>query len=164
MISWLKLLRFHESKPWNPIIASVFYRAGIIEKWGSGTLNIIERCEKNGNPLPTWEVRTESVVTTFFPSTFFLTGKHPEEKTEILTIYASEKEEQVNAKVGFDPLELQKMIMTYIEEHKSIKRAKVADLCNIGPHQATRLLKKLATEGKIILRGRRKGAFYERNI
>lgn len=37
-----KLTRPHESKPWNPIIASVFYRAGVIEKWGMGTLNIIK--------------------------------------------------------------------------------------------------------------------------
>jgi ATP-dependent DNA helicase RecG len=45
-----KLTRPHESKPWNPIIASVFYRAGVIEKWGMGTLNIIDWCKENGNP------------------------------------------------------------------------------------------------------------------
>lgn len=74
-----KLSRPHESKPWNPIIASVFYRAGVIEKWGMGTLNIIDWCKENGNPKPTWEVRAESVVTTFLPSVFFATGKTPEE-------------------------------------------------------------------------------------
>lgn len=26
----------HESRPWNPLIASVFYRRGIIETWGQG--------------------------------------------------------------------------------------------------------------------------------
>ncbi|KIC75913.1 hypothetical protein DB42_EL00050 [Neochlamydia sp. EPS4] len=77
-----KLTRPHESKPWNPIIASVFYRAGIIEKWGMGTLNIIDWCKENGNPKPTWEVRAESVVTTFLPSSFFATGKRPEEQAE----------------------------------------------------------------------------------
>lgn len=56
-----KLTRPHESKPWNPIIAIVFYRAGVIEKWGMGTLNIIDWCKENGNPKPTWEVRTEKV-------------------------------------------------------------------------------------------------------
>lgn len=76
-----KLSRPHESKPWNPIIASVFYRAGVIEKWGMGTLNIIDWCKENGNPKPTWEVRAESVVTTFLPSSFFSTGKRPEEQT-----------------------------------------------------------------------------------
>jgi ATP-dependent DNA helicase RecG len=73
-----KLARPHESKPWNPIIANVFYRAGIIEKWGIGTLNIIDRCKENGNPKPNWEVRAESVVTTFLPSSLFVTGKRSE--------------------------------------------------------------------------------------
>lgn len=77
-----KLTMPHESKPWNPIIASVFYRAGVIEKWGMGTLNIIDWCKENENPKPTWEVRAESVITTFLPSSFFATGKRPEEQVE----------------------------------------------------------------------------------
>jgi ATP-dependent DNA helicase RecG len=44
----------HPSKPWNPLIASVFYRAGVIEQWGSGTLNILDWCKANGNPPPQW--------------------------------------------------------------------------------------------------------------
>lgn len=78
-----KLTKPHESKPWNPIIASVFYRAGVIEKWGMGTLNIIDWCKENGNPKPTWEVRAESVVTTFLPSGFFATGEMPEERPKL---------------------------------------------------------------------------------
>ena len=78
-----KLSRPHESKPWNPIIASVFYRAGVIEKWGMGTLNIIDWCKENGNPKPSWEVRAESVVTTFLPSVFFATGEMPEERPKL---------------------------------------------------------------------------------
>ncbi len=61
------LFKPHESRPWNPLIANVFYRAGIIEKWGTGTLNIIEWCKENGNPLPEWNVRAGSVVLTFKP-------------------------------------------------------------------------------------------------
>jgi predicted HTH transcriptional regulator len=34
-----KLSRPHESKPWNPIIAYVFYCAGIIEKCGDPEYN-----------------------------------------------------------------------------------------------------------------------------
>lgn len=51
---------------WN--IANVFYRAGIIEKWGTGTLNIIEWCKENKNPLPEWSIRSGSVILTFKPS------------------------------------------------------------------------------------------------
>ena len=77
-----QLTRPHESKPWNPIIASVFYRVGVIEKWGMGTLNIIDWCKENGNPKPIWEVRAESVVTTFLPSSFFATEKKLGEEGE----------------------------------------------------------------------------------
>jgi ATP-dependent DNA helicase RecG len=63
-----KLSRPHESKPWNPIIANVFYRAGIIEKWGSGTLNIIDWCKGNSNPKPSWIEQSRSVVLKFLPN------------------------------------------------------------------------------------------------
>lgn len=62
-----KLVEPHESKPWNPIMASVFYRAGIIERWGTGTLNIIEWCRTNGNPAPKWSEQTGSVFVSFSP-------------------------------------------------------------------------------------------------
>lgn len=45
----------HESRPWNPLIAGVFYRAGVIETWGSGTVRMIEGCRASGRPLPEWE-------------------------------------------------------------------------------------------------------------
>ncbi len=63
-----KLAQPHESKPWNPIIANVFYRAGIIERWGSGTLNILDWCRENGNPPPTWQEQAGSVYVTFWPA------------------------------------------------------------------------------------------------
>ena len=63
---------------------------------------------------------------------------------------------------GFDPIQQEQMILSYIKEHRTIKRAEAADLCRIGPHQATRLLQKMAEEGKIILKGSRRGSVYER--
>ena len=63
-----KLTRPHESQPWNPIIANVFYRAGIIERWGAGTLNIVDWCIENGNPNPTWKEQAGSVYITFLPA------------------------------------------------------------------------------------------------
>lgn len=62
------LSRPHESRPWNPIIASVFYRAGIIERWGSGTLNIVDWCAENGNPPPKWREEASSIFVTFAPA------------------------------------------------------------------------------------------------
>jgi ATP-dependent DNA helicase RecG len=57
-----KLAGPHESKPWNPIIANVFYRAGIIERLRMGTLNIIGWCFENGNPPPVWSQQQSGPV------------------------------------------------------------------------------------------------------
>jgi hypothetical protein len=46
-----KLAEPHQSRPWNPIVASVFYRAGIIEQWGTGTLKVVDWCRDNANPV-----------------------------------------------------------------------------------------------------------------
>jgi ATP-dependent DNA helicase RecG len=63
-----KLHRPHESHPWNPLIASVFFLAGVIEKWGTGTLNIIEWCREIGAAPPVWQDQAGSVMVTFFPA------------------------------------------------------------------------------------------------
>ena len=62
---------------------------------------------------------------------------------------------------GFDPIQQEQMVIKFIEKHGSIKRADTADLCKIGPFQATRLLRRLVKEGKIVFKGKGKGTFYE---
>ena len=42
------LKKTHLSIPRNILLANVFYKAGFIESWGSGTLKIIEYCKKSG--------------------------------------------------------------------------------------------------------------------
>jgi len=66
-----KLAQPHQSRPWNPIIASVFYRTGIIEQWGTGTLKVIDWCGGNANPAPIWKETSGSVVVTFRPAPGF---------------------------------------------------------------------------------------------
>jgi ATP-dependent DNA helicase RecG len=63
-----KLTLPHESRPWNPIVANVLYRAGVIERWGMGTLNILDWCRDNGNPPPAWAEHAGSVYVTFAPA------------------------------------------------------------------------------------------------
>lgn len=44
----------HQSVPRNKLISTIFYEAGLIEKWGSGTNRIIEECRKYGLADPEW--------------------------------------------------------------------------------------------------------------
>jgi predicted HTH transcriptional regulator len=55
----------HESKPWNPMIASVFYRRGIIETWGRGIQKITRLLQEAGQELPELSSVAGSVLLTF---------------------------------------------------------------------------------------------------
>lgn len=46
------LKREHTSKPRNKLLAMVFYYAGLIEKWGTGTTRIVSLCREHGLPEP----------------------------------------------------------------------------------------------------------------
>jgi ATP-dependent DNA helicase RecG len=63
---------------------------------------------------------------------------------------------------GFEPIQQEQMVLSYIEKHGSIKRADTSDLCRISPFQATRLLKRMEVKKIILAKGQGKGTFYER--
>ena len=47
-----KLSSVHASRPVNPVLANPVYLTGYIEQMGTGTTDIIERCEKAGLRTP----------------------------------------------------------------------------------------------------------------
>jgi ATP-dependent DNA helicase RecG len=50
------LTKPHASRPWNPLIAQCFYRRGIIDAWGRGTIKMAELTERAGLATPEFEV------------------------------------------------------------------------------------------------------------
>ena len=60
----------HESLPWNPIIADVFYRRGIIESWGRGINKMVELVTLAGLPEPEITEAAGCVTVTFRPSKY----------------------------------------------------------------------------------------------
>jgi ATP-dependent DNA helicase RecG len=47
-----QLLSKHASIPFNPDVASVFFRAGMIESWGRGIERLLEACQEAHTPTP----------------------------------------------------------------------------------------------------------------
>ncbi|MFN8670257.1 MAG: putative DNA binding domain-containing protein [Gemmatimonadaceae bacterium] len=60
----------HESLPWNPLIAGVLYRCGVIEQWGRGTLRMSELTKAAGLPRPEIESIAGAVVVRFRPGRY----------------------------------------------------------------------------------------------
>ncbi len=58
----------HLSRPRNPLIAEVFYRRGLVERWGRGTQKIVELCLRAGHPEPEFLEIAGAVGVRFLPS------------------------------------------------------------------------------------------------
>jgi ATP-dependent DNA helicase RecG len=61
------LMQPHDSIPYNPDIANVFYRAGYIETWGQGIQKICDECTALGAELPKYEI-IGTGIRVYFPA------------------------------------------------------------------------------------------------
>ena len=61
---------------------------------------------------------------------------------------------------GFDALQQEQMVLTYVSRHGAITRREAAQLCQLSPEQAGRLLRRLRDERKLEQIGERRHARY----
>lgn len=64
------LFRPHESLPWNPLIARVFYLRGIVERWGRGIERMVELMDAAGLARPEIEAAAGAVTVRFRPTAY----------------------------------------------------------------------------------------------
>jgi len=117
----------HASIPRNPLIAEPLYLARYIEKAGSGTLDMIDRCGEAGLPSPDFEERAGQFVTTIWRD--WLTA-------EVIS--------------GFDLNERQQKAVAYLKVHGRINNAQYRDLTGISSRTALRELRQLADIGLLV--------------
>ena len=60
------LKKKHPSRPRNPRLADVFFKGGLIEAWGRGTIKIINECINLGLPEPEIEIVGGGISVTLF--------------------------------------------------------------------------------------------------
>jgi len=59
------LQKKHPSIPYNPLVASAFFRAGYIEAWGRGIEKINNECKMAGVPAPEINYEFAGLMITF---------------------------------------------------------------------------------------------------
>ena len=57
-----KLFAKHSSKPFNPKLAEIFFKSGMIEAWGRGFDKISEACAKYNSPLPEYTIDDSGIM------------------------------------------------------------------------------------------------------
>ena len=64
---------------------------------------------------------------------------------------------------GIEPIQREQMILQFVDAHGRITRSQAADLCQIGGREARAALEKLVNRGELVVRGEKRGAYYERS-
>lgn len=127
----------HASIPRNPLIAEPLYLARYIEKAGSGTLDMIERCRDIGLPEPDFEQRAGQWVVTLW--------------RDWLTV-------EIMDRLGLN--DRQKLAVRFIKTHGRITSAEYQKLTNVSRQTATRDLDELVQKAVASRHGAKRGAYY----
>jgi ATP-dependent DNA helicase RecG len=64
---------------------------------------------------------------------------------------------------GIEPIQREQMVLQFVDAHGRITRSQAADLCQIGGREARSVLEKLVNRGDLVVRGEKRGAYYERS-
>jgi ATP-dependent DNA helicase RecG len=131
------LTKKHTSRPRNPVLANVFFKAGLVEAWGRGTLKIIEECKKHGLPEPEFAILNGGLSVTIFKDRF--------------------TESQIEK---LDLNERQKKAVYYVKEKGSITNQKYNELYDVSRSTALRDLEELLSKEIFSRSGEGKGTIY----
>ena len=110
----------HDSRLRNPLLAQVFYFAGWIERWGSGTTMIVEFCRQQDLPEPDF---------------------HSEKGRFEVTFYKDPYTEERLREMGLN--ERQVKAVVYVKEKGQITNKRYQELTGVSKPTATRDLEKL---------------------
>ncbi|HET7566191.1 MAG TPA: ATP-binding protein [Gemmatimonadaceae bacterium] len=65
---------------------------------------------------------------------------------------------------GIEPIQRERMVLQYVDTHARITRSQAAELCQVGGREARAVLEKLVKRGELVVRGERRGSYYERPV
>jgi len=129
------LKKKHSSRPHNPILASTFFKGGLIEAWGRGTIKIINECKKAGLPEPIIEYSSGGISVTILKNQF-------DEKSLIEKGLSTR---QIKA-------------IEYLKENRNITNKIYQEICEVSKATATRDLTELIEKFKLLERSGEVGA------
>ena len=143
------LMEPHNSRPYNPDIANVFYRAGYIEHWGRGIQKICDACRELGAELPVYELVGNGLRVHFKALESALID---EPKTP--------NRQDVGKDVGLE-VGLAEKIIDLILDNSEIKMSEMAEKLAVTTRTIERKMKKLRESGCVIHVGGRRYGHWE---
>ena len=95
-----KLLGKHPSHPFNPLLASAFFRAGYVESWGRGIEKMCRECTNHKTPAPIFDASMSGLMLTFKANPVHLAAAVGEASARALLGAAGEVTGEVTGEVS----------------------------------------------------------------
>ena len=143
------LMQPHDSIPYNPDIANVFYRAGYIETWGQGIQKICDECVALGAEIPKYEI-IGTGLRVYFPAL----------KSALIDQPKTPNRQGVGKDVGLE-VGLAEKIIDLILEDPEIKMSEMAEKLEVTTRTIEREMKKLRESGRVIRVGGKRYGHWE---
>ncbi|MBD5553986.1 MAG: winged helix-turn-helix transcriptional regulator [Roseburia sp.] len=135
------LLGAHTSKPYNPDIARVFYRASYIESWGRGIQKICDACKSLGTKEPEYIVHGEDIMVKF------------------IALQSAKVPDFVNPKPQNDALE--NRLLKLLKENPYLTQKEMFERLSVSRATVQRLIKKLVNEKKLRRMGGKRYGYWQ---
>ena len=133
------LFKKHYSKPYNPLIAQTFFKAGFIESWGRGFEKIRKECEEYGAPLPKVEIKSSGVMVKCVPSKIYMNLLNEMKRKNVPENVSDNVPENVSENLK----EIEEEIMKNIIDNPYITQQQMADKLQVNRKTIQRSLNSL---------------------
>ena len=153
------LMSKHTSKPRNPKMAQVFYRAGFIEAWGRGYEKIMKAFDKANLKRPEFTVEQGGVTAVIYREIFMsIRGDAKLNQTDTEPIQ-TEQDTQKGSEKGSE--KTRDRIVCEMKENPSVTINELAKMLSISDRAVSKHLKKLQEQGIIRRVGADRGGSWE---
>ena len=144
------LFQPHDSRPWNPWIAKVFHRRGLIETWGRGTLKMAALMQAAGLQPPTIAEQGNSVVLTLRRAS--VEGSGGSEET-------LEKTPEIGSEIGSEKTSAK--LLTLLQANPALSAKALAAQIGVSSRAVEKQIDLLKKAGKLHRVGPAKGGHWQ---
>lgn len=140
-----KLFMKHSSKPYNPKLANIFFKSGMIEAWGRGFEKIREACALYDGPLPEYEINEAGIMVLCKACDRYLELLPAKKKVDSIISDERIMSEKMS-ELRKEPIA---KIVNYLKDNEEITTAKGVEITGKSEAQVRRYLKVLCDLGII---------------
>lgn len=135
----------HRSEPMNFKIAAAFYRAGLIEAWGSGVRSIFRICKEYGCPKPEYLIKNDKYITLRL-----FASKSGDNKESLKKSNPTVNEPHVIVFTGAGRQNREDQLLNILTDNPKLKRDELAQILGVSLSTIKRCLNSLVEKGMLV--------------